>query len=178
MGSTSKRFVARYYTVFNVEQCDGLEYPKPVLPDLATSGATPIEKAEKIVSGYHGPTIELKGTQPCYIQVSDTVMMPARERFFSAEAFYSAMFHEMIHSTGLKGRLDRNMENPAPFGSPDYSREELIAELGASFLCSEAGIAPPVIENQARRAIVVAAAHAEKAADYILGRKEVPMTSE
>jgi len=83
------------------------------------------------------------------------------------------------------------MENPAPFGSPDYSREELIAELGASFLCSEAGIAPPVIENQAaylagwlkalksdRRAIVVAATHAEKAADYILGRKEVPMTAE
>jgi len=88
----NKRFVARYYTVFNVEQCDGLDYPKPVLPDPTTSGATPIEKAEKIVSGYHGPTMETRGSQPCYIPISDTVVMPARELFFSPEAFYSTMF--------------------------------------------------------------------------------------
>src|ERR1017187_7270496 len=87
------------------------------------------------------------------------------------------------HSTGHASRLERFTEAPAPFGSADYSREELIAELGAAFLCSEAGIAPPVIENQAaylagwlkalktdRRAIVVAAAQAERAADLILNR--------
>jgi antirestriction protein ArdC len=121
----------------------------------------------------------------------DTVVMPARELFFSPEGYYATLFHEMTHSTGHKSRLDRKVEAPAPFGSPDYSREELVAELGASFLCSEAGIAPPVIENQAaylagwlkvlkadKRAIVVAAAQAEKAADYILGHKEVPVTGE
>jgi antirestriction protein ArdC len=187
----NKRFVARYYTVFNVEQCEGLEYPKPVLPDPEKSGATPIEKAESIVNGYKGPTLETKGSQPCYAPMRDTVVMPARELFFSPEGYYATLFHEMTHSTGHKSRLDRKVEAPAPFGSKDYSREELVAELGASFLCSEAGIAPPVIENQAaylagwlkvlkadKRAIVVAAAQAEKAADYILGHKEVPVTGE
>ncbi len=91
-------------------------------------------------------------------------------------------YRHNVHSTGHSSRLGRITEAPAPFGSVDYSREEVVAELGAAFLCSEAGIAPPVIENQAaylsgwlkvlktdRRAIVVAAAQAEKAADLILG---------
>ena len=185
----NKRFVARYYTVFNVGQCDGLDYPSPIVPDPATSGVTPIEKAEQIVSGYQGPALETSGLQPRYVPPTDTVVMPSREMFFNPEGYYAALFHELIHSTGIKGRLDRKLDSPAPFGSPDYSREELVAELGASFLCTEAGIAPAVIENQAaylagwlqvlradKRAIVVAAAQAEKAADYILGLKDVPVT--
>jgi len=98
----NKRFVARYYTVFNVEQCDGLDYPKPVLPDPTTSGATPIEKAEKIVSGYHGPAMETRGSQPCYIPISDTIVMPARELFHSPEAFYSTMYHELVHYAAFR----------------------------------------------------------------------------
>lgn len=177
-----KRFVARYYTVFNVEQCDGIDYPKPALPDPATSGATPIEAAEQIVSGFHGPTIMTKGQRPCYLPASDTVEMPARATFFTPEGYYSTLFHEMIHATGHSSRLARITFAPAPFGSTDYSREELIAELGSAFLCSEAKISPAVIENQAaylsgwlnvlkadRRAIVVAAAQAEKAANLVLG---------
>ena len=181
-----KRFVARYYTVFNVAQCDGLDFPQPVLPDPTTSGANPIIEAEKIVAGYHGPSIDTKGLRPCYLPLKDTVEMPERNMFFSPEGYYATLFHELVHSTGHASRLDRDIETPAPFGSPDYSREELVAELGAAFLCSEAGIAPPVIENQAaylagwlkvlktdRRAIVTAAGQAEKAADLILGRVPV-----
>jgi antirestriction protein ArdC len=178
-----KRFVARYYTVFNVAQCDGLEFPQPALPDPTTSGANPIAEAERIVAGYHGPSIETKGLRPCYLPLTDTVEMPERNMFFSPEGYYATLFHECVHSTGHVSRLGRIVESPAPFGSADYSREELVAELGAAFLCSEAGIAPPVLENQAaylagwlkvlktdRRAIVVAAAQAEKAADLILNR--------
>lgn len=175
-----KRFVARYYTVFNIEQCDGLDRPADTspMPDIA-----PLDKAEAITGGYQGPTIEHKGLRPCYVPATDRVLMPERSKFFSAEGYYATLFHELVHSTGHASRLDRDIENPAPFGSEDYSREELVAELGAAFLCSEAGISPPVIENQAaylagwlkalkddRRAIVVAAAQAEKAADLILGR--------
>jgi antirestriction protein ArdC len=180
---SKRRFVARYFVVFNVEQCEQLDYPKPALPDPATCGANAIATAEQIVCGYHGPTIETKGLRPCYQPLTDTVQMPERRMFFTPEGYYATLFHELSHSTGHASRLERFTEAPAPFGSADYSREELIAELGAAFLCSEAGIAPPVIENQAaylagwlkalkadRRAIVVAAAQAERAADLILNR--------
>ncbi len=178
----ARYFVARYYTVFNAEQTEGLDYPRPALPDPAACGANPIATAEQIVAGYRGPTIETKGLRPCYLPLTDTVQMPERRMFFTPEGYYATLFHELAHSSGHSSRLGRISDNPAPFGLGDYSREELIAELGAAFLCSEAGIAPPVIENQAayiagwikalkssRRAIVVAAAQAEKAADLILG---------
>ncbi len=102
--------------------------------------------------------------------------------FFTPEGYYATLFHECVHSTGHSSRLGRISDDPAPFGSADYSPEEMVAELGAAFLCSETGIAPPVIENQAaylagwlsvlksnRREIVVAAAQAEKAAEFVLG---------
>jgi antirestriction protein ArdC len=183
-----KRFVARYYTVFNIEQCDGLDRPAATLPmpDIA-----PVERAEAIVRGYQGPTVEHKGLLPCYMPALDRILMPERSKFFSAEGYYATLFHELVHATAHASRLDRDVESPAPFGSEDYSREELVAELGAAFLCSEAGISPPVIENQAaylagwlkalkddRRAIVVAAAQAEKAVDLILGHNAASDHSE
>jgi antirestriction protein ArdC len=110
--------------------------------------------------------------------------MPDRNAFHTAEAYYSTLLHELTHSTGHPQRLGRftPAEPPPPFGSPDYSREELVAELGAAFLCAHSGISNATLENSAayvagwlralkadRRAVVFAAAAARKAADLIVG---------
>ena len=109
--------------------------------------------------------------------------MPRRETFTSSENFYAVLFHELSHSTGHRDRLDRKtLMDGTPFGSPTYSREELVAEMGAAFLCAAAGIEDPTIQNSASyleswlkflrsdpRALIVAGAQAQKAADFILG---------
>ena len=114
--------------------------------------------------------------------------MPRSETFESGESYYSTLFHELTHSTGHSRRLDRKLDSvPQPFGSPDYSREELVAEMGAAFLCGEAGILEPRLTQSAayvagwlkrlrndRRLVVTAAAQAQKAADYVLRRQFDP----
>lgn len=109
--------------------------------------------------------------------------MPAMQSFESAESFYSTLFHELTHSTGHASRLARpHIMEVAYFGSEDYSREELVAEMGASMLCGVAGIESRTVSNSAAyiqswlrvlkgdsRLVVVAAAQAQKAADYVLG---------
>jgi len=123
----NKRFVARYYTVFNIEQCEGLEYPKPVLPDPEKSGATPIERAEKIVSGYKGPTLETKGSLPCYSPTRDVVEMPARELFFSPEVYTRRCFTKILHVDWPQeaGMLIAQARKPLPrLRSTRLSREE------------------------------------------------------
>ncbi len=179
----SKRFVARYYTVFSLDQCDGIaspEEPQP-LPDF-----TPIAECERIVAGYHGPTLDHGDFDPCYIPPSDRVCMPSPTSFASPETYYATLFHELGHSTGHSTRLARfAKDSSASFGSVDYSKEELVAELTAAFLCAETGISPANLNDQAAyvagwlaalkndsRLIVTAAAQAEKAADLILGRAE------
>ncbi len=117
---------------------------------------------------------------------ADLVNMPVPESFECAEAYYSTLFHELTHATGHPSRLARpGIEHVAPFGSPDYSREELVAEMGAAFLCGHCSIEAGTIENSAayiggwlrklrddRRLVVVAAAQGQKAADYILDRRQ------
>jgi antirestriction protein ArdC len=136
------------------------------------------------VDGYRGaPEIAGGHDAAYYSPTVDLVCMPDLDRFRSSEDYYATLFHELIHSTGHASRLGRDcLQNPAPFGSPDYSREELIAEFGAAFLCGHAGIFPRVTENQAayidgwlrvlkqdRRLLPIAASQAQKAADWILG---------
>ena len=103
--------------------------------------------------------------------------------FDSVEAFYATEFHELIHSTGHASRLHReSFDDPVHFGSETYSKEELIAELGASMLCGNAGIAPSVLDSNASylaswikrlqgdsKLIVQAASAAQRAAKYIIG---------
>ena len=110
--------------------------------------------------------------------------MPPRNLFISAEEYAASLLHELAHASGAAKRLNRaSITEAAPFGSLVYSQEELIAEMGAAFLCAEAGISPAVIENQAayvagwlkklrddRKLLVHAAAQAQRAADFILGR--------
>src|SRR5437899_4812018 len=107
--------------------------------------------------------------------------MPSKSLFASAEEFYSTLFHELTHSTGHASRVGRDgIEDIASFGSDSYSREELIAEMGAAMLCGVTGIAPATLSNSASylqswidrlrgdsKLLVSAASAAQKAADYI-----------
>jgi antirestriction protein ArdC len=179
---SARRFVARYYTAFNVEQCDGIAYPKP---EPTTRQIPPLETCDQVIAGYQGrPDIRHGGRGASYSPVGDVVSMPDRNAFHSPEGYYATLFHELIHSTGHPKRLARFTEDcpPPPFASPDYSREELVAELGAAFLCAEAGISNATLDNSAsylagwlrvlrtdKRAIVFAASAARKAADLITG---------
>jgi antirestriction protein ArdC len=182
---TGRRFVARYYTVFNAEQCDGLDYPKPAVP--AARDVQPIAACDAICAGYQGaPAVRHGGSSAYYSPIGDVVQMPERVRFEKPEAYYAVLFHELVHSTGHASRLARFAADapPPPFGSANYSREELIAEMGAAFLCAEAQIGNDTIDNAAAyvsgwlkvlkqdsRAVVFAAASARKAADRILGAR-------
>ena len=168
----------RYYTVFNTDQCEGLTV------DLPTTGEEfqPIDKAESIVDGMQNkPVIRHAEPRAYYRPSTDLVNMPRKELFESAEGYYSTLFHELGHSTGHKSRLERKDFAEAAFGSETYSKEELIAEFTSAFLCGISGIEKE-IKNQAAyiqgwlkvlksdcKMAVLAAAQAQKAADYITG---------
>jgi len=174
----------RYYSVFNLEQVEGIE-PPPAIETTVTP-FTPVERAEQIIAGMPlRPDIHYGGNQPAYSPVLDYVKLPIREAFESPEEFYATSYHELIHATGHSMRLGRKgILEPSYFGSHEYSKEELVAEMGAAFLCGHAGI-ERTIENSAayiqgwlkalkndRTLLIHAAAQAQKASDYILNRKE------
>jgi len=176
---------ARYYTVFNVEQCDGLNRSVPEAPATPLE-FNPIADAEAVWEGMpQKPTLAYGGDRACYSPLWDEIKMPPRKAFPTAEGFYETLFHEAGHSTGHASRLNRKeITGGIYFGSQDYSLEELVAELTAAFLCAEVGIDQPVMTNQVAylqswleklhkdpSAFVTAAARAQKAADYILDRK-------
>jgi antirestriction protein ArdC len=183
-----RRFVLRYYRLFNLEQCELPQAVLDKLPKIETHQHDPIEAAERIIAGMpNPPEIQYAGSKAFYSPTTDRITLPPRELFTSAEEIYASLFHELAHSSGSPKRLDRkSISEAAPFGSPVYRFEELIAECSAAYLCAEAGISPAVLENQAAyiqgwlaklrsetRMIVAAAAQAQKAADYILNRQEV-----
>jgi antirestriction protein ArdC len=178
-GETQKRFVLRYFTVFNAAQIDGIALP-PVAP--VTHRHSPIERCEKLVDNYPlPPSIQHGGAQAYYRPSVDVVQMPLPETFHSPEAYYSTLFHELTHSTGHKARLDRTtLKDMVRFGDTSYAKEELIAEMGATYLCGMCGISNRTINNSTAylagwlkalrndsKMLVSAAAQAQKAADYI-----------
>lgn len=183
---------ARYYTVFNIEQCEGLNLVLPEAP-AAPIEFDPIADAEAIWEEMPSrPEMRYGGDRACFIPGFDQIRMPIRSAFPTAEGFYETLFHEAGHSTGHASRLNRKeIVSGSYFGARDYSLEELVAELTAAFLCAEAGIDQPVLENQVAylqgwleklqaepQAFVTAAARAQKAADYILGRRVVQSPGE
>lgn len=181
-GTTKEWFVLRYFTIFNVEQTDGIEAP----PSHVDTPFTPIQMCEAVTATYkNGPTIEHGGGRAFYAPSLDRVQLPARGAFDSSEEYYSTLFHELTHSTGATHRLARKgVVDAARFTSHAYSHEELVAEVGAAFLCAHAGITPATIDNSAAyiaswskllsssdpRMIVDASAQAARAADLILDR--------
>jgi antirestriction protein ArdC len=172
--------VLRYYTVFNAEQCDGIATP-------ATEARTfePIPECERIVRSMpKAPRIEHGRSQAFYRPSTDTVTMPPAQAFDSPAFYYSTLFHELTHSSGHESRLARKgITDAVMFGSHEYSREELIAEMGAAFLCGTAGIENATLKESSAylaswinvlkgdsRLAITAAAQAQKAADFVLGR--------
>jgi antirestriction protein ArdC len=177
-------FLLCHYTVFNVEQCDGLSLPEIEQPTTAPE-VDEDELCEGIVTGWaNRPALHL--TSPTeyrayYRPGTDSVHMPARSRFVDAPHYYSTLFHELVHSTGHSSRLNRTFGDH--FGDDLYSNEELVAEMGAAFLCAIAGIANEHTDRNTtaylqnwiskleadNRLIIHAAANAQRAADCILG---------
>jgi antirestriction protein ArdC len=168
----------RYFTVFNASQADDL-----VVPTSSPDPYAELKTASQIVSRYvDGPKVVHTGNRACYSPWFDRVMMPKSGQFEDVEAYYSTLFHELVHSTGHESRLARkSLVTPTPFGDPDYSREELVAEMGAAFLNAEAGIPPNYPQHVGyiahwiealkgdSKLLVQAAGAAQKAADRILG---------
>ena len=185
-----RRFVLRYYRLFNREQC---ELPQAVLnklPQIQTQEHDPIDAAERIIAGMpNPPDIQYAGSQAFYSPTTDRITLPPRELFASTEEIYASLFHEIGHAAGAPKRLNRaSIAEAVPFGSPTYSFEELVAEMSAAFLCAEAGISTAVISNQAayiqgwlaklrsnKRLVIMAAAQAQKAADFILNRSALSL---
>src|SRR5262245_3273838 len=128
--------------------------------------------------------VHLEEIAPAYYRPStDTVNMPQRELFPKAEHYYSVLFHELTHSTGHMSRLNREtLRDMLTFGDTNYGKEELVAEMGAAYLCGVAGIVNETVDNSAayiqgwlsklrkdKRILIQAAAQAQRATDYILG---------
>ena len=170
----------RLYHVFNVAQCEGLKETSAV-----ENGSFASTKPAEIVAKMPQPPVVKHGmAQAFYSPTDDCVGMPERERFDGETSYFATLFHELIHATGHEKRLKRaSIAERNGFGSDPYCKEELIAELGSAFLCGYADIVDRTIDNSAaylegwlkqfqndRTLIVYAAAQAQKAADFILGR--------
>ena len=180
----------RYYSVFNVAQCEGIPHERIPALNRDRREHNPIAEAERIVAAMpKRPAIQHKWPRAFYSPDGDFVGIPEPALFHTAEDYYSVLFHELTHATGHECRLNRKGVSGSDglwsaFGSQSYSKEELVAEMGAAFLCGQAGIVERTLENSAayvgswlqrlkddRRLVVHAAAQAQKAADYILGRQ-------
>jgi antirestriction protein ArdC len=173
-----------YFTVFNVEQCEGLKIQAD--PAESQLPVQPIATCEHVVARWSGkPVIKHGGDFASYSKVLDSVQMPEKPSFDSVEEYYNTLFHELAHSTGHPARLNRSsLTDFERFGDHNYSREELVAEMGAAFLAGYCGIENRTIHNSAAylanwlnalkkdsRLVLVAASQAQKAVDLILGVK-------
>lgn len=174
--------------VWNLNQIYGIEEPKD--PQEVERVFNTITAAENIVSGMpNAPQIFHGASGACYQPKHDMIQLPPKGDFESEEEYFSVLYHELGHSTGHSSRLNRKaVMEPSGFGSHEYSKEELIAEFAASYLCTEAGIERATIQNSAayiqswaralkddKTMIFFAAAQAEKAAKYILDIEEGAM---
>lgn len=182
----TKKILPRYYYVFEVSQCEGIERKKD---DSARPDHEPIEEAQAIMNNYFGrEAVSLNhhmNGKAYYSPASDEVVLPEMSLFKTAQHYYGTAFHEMTHSTMHKDRCNRAEERfgkCVAFGSQEYSKEELVAEIGSAFICSHVGIdSSEIFDNSTAyiqswlkklkndpKFIIEASAKAEKAAKYIL----------
>lgn len=168
------------YTVFNVEQINGLPEHYYVKPAPRSETVRRIERADAFFAAT-GANVVRNGTRSCYALSTDTIHVPAIDFFRDAESYYGILAHETIHWTGHPSRLDREFGRKR-FGDEGYAMEELVAELGSAFLSADLELTPEVREDHAayiadwikvlkddRRAIFTAASHAQRAADFLHG---------
>lgn len=174
----------RYYTVFNQDQIEGIEFPE-LETDKPKGEIEALKDCETIISGYPaGPEIyHDQGNRAYYSPSLDQVHMPGKDLFNTSAGYYETIFHELGHSTGHVKRLDRQIMGIAAFGGTSYSKEELVAEMTAGFLCDKAGILRDCQNNMAsylqgwlkvlksdKKFLIQAAGKAQKAANHILGK--------
>lgn len=170
---TEKYAVLKSYFVFNAGQVEGAEVP---VPAASRTEFECHQESEQLILD-SGAAVSYGGDAAFYAPGPDRIQLPNKTAFASPAAFYATAFHELTHWTGAKHRLDRNLSK-GRFGNPEYAFEELVAELGAAFLCQEKGIAGDLrhagyidswlkaLRNDSK-AIFKAAALAEKAAEFI-----------
>lgn len=176
-----KHLLLKAFSLFNFEQTEGLE-------GFFESSKEPLKEpfqvrndAQALMEKSPVP-IKEGGFKAFYSPSEDRIFLPLRDSFISPETFYAVAFHEMIHSTGLKTRLNRKFSDR--FGDDCYAMEELVAELGAAFLCAEVSLFHETREDHAyylknwlsvlkkdKKAIFTAAAAASKAASFILSKE-------
>lgn len=182
--SSTARFV-KTYCVFNAEEIEGLPekfLPAPIAPEAPEAR---IAHAEQFVANT-GATIRHGGSRAFYSPASDFVQMPAFGQFETPQAYYATLLHELTHWTGSNGRVDR--PKGARFGDPVYAMEELVAELGAAFLCADLQISDEPREDHASylahwaaalkaqpSILMSAAGAAEKACDYLAACQAQPV---
>ncbi len=187
-GETKKIPLLKYYSVFHISQCDGMK-PRYAASESFDSSLKPDDRAEQILQDYIARTgVTLKkerSNRAFYRPVTDIIVVPELSQFADSAEYYSTVFHEAVHSTGHPIRLNRIMDT-ARFGSEIYSKEELVAELGAAYLIKATGLeTPSSFRNSAayiqgwlsalkndKRFIVSAAGKAEKAVKLILNEEQ------
>jgi antirestriction protein ArdC len=183
-GKIEKIPFLRYYNVFNIAtQVDGLESKRVAASNF---NHDPIEVCENIIKGFiNKPTFSYQSKGAWYKPSQDHINIPPMKDFPNIEEFYATTFHEMIHSTGHTSRLNREgVTTQVAFGSEVYSKEELVAEIGAAMLSGVAQIDMSTFENSAsyiqswlkvlkgdKTLLVKAGAQSQRAVDYILGTK-------
>ncbi len=189
-GTKGKVPLLRYYSVFNLDQVEGIKAPEPqeIIKEF-----NPIQKAEEAIAAMPlRPDIKYGGNRAYYSPSNDYIQLPHQHTFQSPEEYYSTAFHELAHATGHTSRVGRkSILEPSYFGSHEYSKEELVAEMGAAFLCGHTGIENRTIQNSAayiqgwlrklkddKTLLIHAAAQAQKAADFILNWKGGEETEE
>jgi len=182
-----KRVHVANYSVFNVEQCDGLKISKIDLPTGVSTEYSPIEEAEQIISEYISRENIATGTgqRAYYSPTDDKIVMPEHNAFKNNEAYYDTFFHEIGHSTGHSSRLNRqNDGQPVHFGSESYANEELVAEMTSGFLSNIVGIDNPKSKEQRvayiqgwlkalkndKKLVIIASSQAQKATDMIINK--------
>ena len=176
----------RYYNVFHIDQCEDIS-AKYTTEAAFPDGADTLAAAQDIIYDYLGREgVKLsheEGDRAFYRPSTDEVVLPIRKQFMSTAEYYSTAFHELTHSTGHPSRLNR-LTRPSFFGTEDYSKEELVAEIGAAALVSHVGLetassfrnSAAYIQNWLgvlkgdKRFIVSAAGRAEKAVNLILNQ--------
>ncbi len=178
--NSATRFVPmmREYTVFNVDQCEDL--PESINTGKPTRARNP-DARDELADAFlrsTGADIREGHGEAYYVPSQDFISMPEFDAFKGADHFYNVAFHELTHWSGHNSRLDRDLKSR--FGPRSYAAEELIAELGAAFLCAEFGFDGDVrnagyiaswieLLNADKRAFFTACSQASKAAYYLRG---------
>ena len=184
--SIYKKFM-KSYKVFNANQIDGLQekYYKVLSTENNTKELEKLPRLEEFVKNTKA-NIKHGGIRAYYRESSNHIQMPEMKLFKNSNAYYSTLCHELTHWSGSKERLNRNLGGKR-FGDNGYAMEELVAELGAVFLCSLLGINPDAREDHApyiaswlkvlksdKRAIFNAASLAQSASNYLLELNKTP----